>query len=123
MNNKSALIEFTVVVTPAGMGDIALVPLNPEKWLNQYVGGFEKLARLAGYETFHLLRWAAHGALIPGYALLDGSTLYASADFPKNAYKMVAMATISVTRCRPNQQLTRQERYSLGNLDKVADLW
>ena len=108
MNNKSALIEFTVVVAPAGMGAVKALTCDGR------------------VEMFHLLRWATHGALIPGFALLDGSTLYASKDFPKSAYKMAAMATVSVTRCQPNWLLTRQEekaRATRSSLDKVTSLW
>ena len=93
-NNKSALIEFTVVVTPAGMGDVKAITCDGR------------------VEMFHLLRWAAHGALIPGFALLDGSTLYASRDFPKSAYKMVAMATVSVTGRRPNHHIVTRRGYN-----------
>ena len=125
-NNKSALIEFTAVVTPAGMGDVKIpIPAPVGKWLD--LTGFETSSYRVSCRYFRLLRWAVNGALIPGFALLDGSTLYASKDFPKSAYKMVAMATmVSATRCPPNWLLTRQEektRSSLGALDKVADLW
>ena len=93
-NNKSALIAFTVVITPAGMGAIKAMTCDGH------------------VEMFHLLRWAANVALIPGFALLDGSTLYASKDFPKSAYKMVAMATVSVTGRRPNHHIVTRRGYN-----------